>query len=39
MPKPEQRLRDKDERRKEAEKIAQYAVWLAALERGETIRP
>lgn len=29
----------KDERRKEAEKIAQYAVWLAALERGETIRP
>lgn len=29
----------KDERRKEAEKIAQYAEWLARAERGETIKP
>lgn len=29
----------KDERRKEAEKIAQYAEWLARAERGEAIKP
>lgn len=29
----------KDERRKEAEKIAQYAQWLAMAERGERIEP
>lgn len=29
----------KDERRKEAEKIAQYAEWLARAERGERIVP
>lgn len=29
----------KDERRKEAEKIAQYAQWLAMAERGEAIKP
>lgn len=29
----------KDERRKEAEKIAQYAQWLAMAERGETVKP
>lgn len=29
----------KDERCKEAEKIAQYAQWLAMAERGEAIRP
>ena len=29
----------KDDCRKEAEKVAQYAQWLAMAERGEAIRP